>query len=229
MSSPATPPRMCGCNPRYTEVFGCEECGWEKPCRYIADRHEEACSSYRKKFVLKAVPDVTPAGHCGCSGHWLDSVREECYDRQVGRNMCGCPGGGIPHTRNQLNRCQRCNNWLVEVWRGLEPTRTCLRFMISRLRDANDSTLGGRYNIHRQHAAVMSKYDWLPPLQQGGEQRAYYPRSLADMSHEAAYWLRYVTRELWMIKPLLRQLMLGRFGASNDSAQASRHVCESDV
>ena len=32
-----------------------------------------------------------------------------------------------------------------------------------------------------------------------------------------------------MNKPLFEQLMLGRFGVSNDSAPASRYVCESDV
>ena len=122
-SPPATPPRMCGCNPRCTEVSECEGCGWNKPCRYVVEKHEAACSRYHQKFKMQAVPE-TAAGHCRCSGHWLDSVREKCYDRQCGRNVCECPGGGVPHVRNQLNKCQQCDNWLDEVWRGKEPTRS---------------------------------------------------------------------------------------------------------
>ena len=106
---------------------------------------------------------------------------------------------------------------------------TFVRFTISRLRGTSDSTLGDRYNIHIQNPAVMSKYDWLPPLQQDSKRRAYSSHSLTGRSREAAHWLKYVTRELWMNKPLLRQSRLGRFRVSNDSAPASRYVCESDV
>ena len=74
----ATPPRKCGCSPRCTDVFECEGYGWEQRCRYAVESHEAACDRYRERFVLQRVPDVTPAGHCECSGHWPDSVREEC-------------------------------------------------------------------------------------------------------------------------------------------------------
>ena len=190
MSLPATPPRVCGCGPRRTEVFECEGRGWQQRCRWAIESHEAACSRYRERLVLQKVPDAAPTGHRQCSVHWLVSVRDECYDRQVGRNMCECPGDGISHTRNQLNKCRLCSKWLDEVRKGQEPTRTFVRFMISRLRDASDSSRGDRYSIHKQYAAKMSKYDWLPPLLPDGERRAYYSSSLTGRSHEAAYWLK---------------------------------------
>ena len=104
-----------------------------------------------------------------------------------------------------------------------------MRFMVSHLRGPGNSPRGDRYNVHKQNTAVMSKYDWLPPLQQDDEQIAYYSRTLVGRSQEAAYWLKYVTRELWMNKPLLKQLKLGRFRIVNDSAPASHYACKSDV
>ena len=80
----------------------------------------------------------------------------------------------------QLNKCQQCSRWLDEVWRGKEPTRTFLRFMISRLRDTSDSALGDRFEIHEKHAATVSHYNWVPPPEPDGKRRAYYSSSIYD-------------------------------------------------
>ena len=191
--------------------------------------HEGDCIKFRQKVVLNVVPEVLPVGHCKCCGYWPHWVREECYDRQVGRNMCECNGGGVPHTRDQLNKCQLCGGWLEEVWRSKEPTRTFLRFMISRLRERSDSALGDRFELHVRHPAMVSHYNWVPPPALDGERRAYYSSSMSGRSYEAAYWLKYVTKELWMNKALFKQLMLGRFRIGTDPATTSHYVCESDV
>ena len=111
------------------------------------EAHGADCNIYLQKVVLNVVPDVVPSGHCQCGAYWPHSVTEECYDRQVGRDMCECAGGGVPHIRNQLNKCQQCSGWLDEVWRGKEPTRAFLRFMVSRLRGTSDSPPGDRFEI----------------------------------------------------------------------------------
>ena len=74
-----------------------------------------------------------------------------------------------------------------EVWRGLEPTRTFVRFMISHLRDTSDSSLGDRFDIQQEHAATVSEYDWVPPQQPDGKRRAYYASNTTGRSYEAAY------------------------------------------
>ena len=57
----------------------------------------------------------------------------------------------------------------------------------------------------------------------------YYSSSLSSSSYEAAYWLKCVTRELWINKDLFNQLMQGRFRVGEDAAPAGRYVCESDL
>ena len=158
VSAPATSPRMCGCNPQCTGEYECEGCSWSESCVWRVEVHEAACSEFQRKVMLNVVPEEVPVRHCQCSGYWPHSVTEECYDRQAGQNMCECTDGGIPHIRGQLNKCQRCNGWLEEVWRSKEPTRTFLRFMISRLRDRSDSALGDRFELHVRHAAIVSHY-----------------------------------------------------------------------
>ena len=137
--------------------------------------------------------------------------------------MCECTGGGFAHTRGQLNKCQQCSGWLDEVWRGQGHTRTFVRFMISRMRDTRDSSLGDRVNIQKDHGATMSEYDWVPPQRPDGKRRAYYSSSMTGRSHE------YATKELWMVTALFKQLMRGRFRVGEDSAPTSRYVRESDV
>ena len=66
----------------------------------MVEAHEASCNEYLQKVVLNVMPEEVPIGHCQCSGYWPHSVTEECYDRQVGRNMCECTGGGVPHIRD---------------------------------------------------------------------------------------------------------------------------------
>ena len=229
VSAPATSLRVCACTPDCSGGYECEGCGWSESCVWRMKVHEGACSEFQRKVVLNVVPEVVPVRHCQCSRYWPHSVLEECYDRQAGRNMCECNGGGIPHTRGQLNKCQLCSGWLEEVWRSKEPTRTFLRFMFSRLRERSDSALGDRFELHVRHAAIVSHYNWVPPPVLDGKRRAYYSSSMSGRSYEAAYWLKYVTKELWMNKALFKQLMLGRFRIGTDPAPTSCYVCESDV
>ena len=184
VSAPASSLRKCGCKPQCSGEYKCKGCGWSESCAWGMKVHEGACIEFRQKVVPNVVPEVLPGGRCECSGYWPHWVLEECYDRQVGRNMCECDGGGVPHTRDQLNKCQLCGGWLEEVWRSKEPTRTFLRFMITRLRGRSDSPLGDRFELHVRHPAVVSQYDWVPPPSLDGERRAYYSSSMSARSYE---------------------------------------------
>ena len=42
---------------------------------------------------------------------------------------------------------EQCNKWLDEVWRGVEPTRTFVRYKISRLMSSSDDALGDRIGM----------------------------------------------------------------------------------
>ena len=88
LSAPPTPPRMCECNPRCTQQYECEGCGWDNGCFQAVECHEARCDRYLERFTSQK---------CQC--------REERYDREVGRNMCDCSGGGVPQNHGLANKC----------------------------------------------------------------------------------------------------------------------------